>query len=158
MYFSISIIDWFQFINKIKTIILRCFWKNVNILLRKSKFINDDLEISSDDPDQENFDEKKLNIRNLQDLLKHQSFFKLEAPKFHFPKYKKVPCLFPGFLLFFKLRLKGAGFHFWKYKKSFLLRNYKEDYLLRKYRKRFSLRKCKNLFNIRARKFQYPEI
>ena len=49
-----------------------------------------------------------------------------------------------GLFLFLELRLKAAGFHFRKYKRSFLWGKYQESFLLRKY---------ENFFNIRARKF-----
>ena len=51
-------------------------------------------------------------------------------------KYKKLTS---GGFFVFELGLKSAGFYFWKYKNSFLLKKYK------------------NFFNIRARKFHSPE-
>ena len=44
-----------------------------------------------------------------------------------------------GFLLFFKIGVRSAGFHLIKYKKSFLFRKYK------------------NFFNIRARMFRFQK-
>ena len=54
-----------------------------------------------------------------------------------FLKYKKFSA--GGFLSFFGLGLKSAGFHFWKYKKCLLLRKYKD------------------FFNIRARKVYFQK-
>ena len=54
--------------------------------------------------------------------------------------------------LFFKLALKSAGFHFWKYKKSSLLRKYEKSFLLRKYKKIFLFRKYKKIFLLRKNK------
>lgn len=44
-----------------KTIIYKCFWKNVNTLSRKQKidkYISDDLKVSSHDSDREDSNEK----------------------------------------------------------------------------------------------------
>ena len=59
---------------------------------KSSKFITDDIEISSDDSDKEDSNEKTLIEK-----IKYKSIFReniihflfLEARKFHFPKYKK---------------------------------------------------------------------
>ena len=47
---------------------------------------------------------------------------------FRLPKYKKFSR--DEFLLFFEIGLKSAGFHFQKYKKSFLFRKYKNFLIL----------------------------
>ena len=56
-------------------------------------------------------------------FLTRKKFFVLTKYKKFLTKYKKFP--WGGFVLFFKLGLKSAVFHFRKYKKSFLLRKYK---------------------------------
>ena len=90
---------------------------------KKSKFITDDIEISSDDSDKEKSDEENSNedwrkykkvSGFASSLLKYQNFFKLWAQKFHFPKYKKVPFpeirFFLGLIfLFFEPGLKSLN-------------------------------------------------
>ena len=56
-------------------------------------------------------------------FLKYKNFFR----GFRFPKYKKSSR--GGFLSFFELGVKSGGFHFRKYKKSFLLKKYKKSVL-----------------------------
>ena len=59
-----------MFLEQVKTIIVKYFWKNVNMLSRKkryiyiSEYINDDL-ISYDDSDLENSDEENSDEENL---------------------------------------------------------------------------------------------
>ena len=56
-----------------------------------------------------------------------------------------------GFLLFLGFGLISAGFHFGKYKKTFLLRKYKKSFLLKEYKNFFKVgpspsKKKKDLF------------
>ena len=53
-----------QFKEKIKTVILRYFQKNVNTF-SKRKYITDDIKLSSDDSDGENSNEEKSNEKNI---------------------------------------------------------------------------------------------
>ena len=63
MFLSIGNIDRFKFKEKIKTIILKCFQKNVNMLITKKRRISLLLVtgISSNDLDRENSDEENSN-------------------------------------------------------------------------------------------------
>ena len=98
---------------------------------------------------------KRFISRNMRDLLR-VGFFNFLSPESHFLKHKnsfllrKYKTFFRGYrflkykkfsrggyLLFFELGVRSAGFHFRKCKKSFLLRKYKI------------------FLNIRARKFHF---
>ena len=72
-------------------------------------------------------------------LLKYYKFFKLGAQKYHVPKYQEVPFQFSGANFFyFKIVLKSAGFHFWKYKICFFFREKRGIH--------FHFQKCKEFF------------
>ena len=123
-----------------KTIILKCFWKNI-ILIKTEIYSNNFYYV---DPDEEYYDQKldrfifrnsKKNMMNL--LCKRirkninikfppeilDFFFKLAARKFDLPKYKK---LFHSVFFYFsssksfclKCKKFFRGFHFPKYKKN----------------------------------------
>ena len=56
-----------MFLEQVIILILKCFQKNVNILLKKKRCLNyiaDDIEISSDDPDREDSNEGNSDAEN----------------------------------------------------------------------------------------------
>ena len=127
-----------------KTIILKCFCKNVNMLLKKKRSLSLFWWFRW-----RKFWWRKLNIRKFQTFLvpswNIRNVLSLGLKSSIFQNIRKF-CLFPqANFLFFKLWLKSAVFHFCKYKKCFL----------RKYKKSFSWENIRICFNIRARKFHF---
>ena len=80
---------------------------------KKSQFISDDIEISSEENSNRE-DKIEESFRLCKFFSEILEIFKLGAQKFHFSKYKKVLFLFSGiyFFSFLELWLKSEGFYF----------------------------------------------